>query len=177
MNSLTNQEYLELCQKLVDQQYDAVDIDNYNKGINKMEWIPAEPESKKRVRQDTGIIDLTTIHSSKIKEQLLLKTNFRIGKFKIKINRYINNHYLIPKESPTIIENNIVTIWEQRNRTPNGIPCNIDCALYLNTDDRFTGRPWLTHFKYKNISDNMSIDTIVEMVRWLRCVEKLSAFL
>jgi hypothetical protein len=182
MNSLTNQEYLELCQKLVDQQYDDA-VDNYD--AFKMEWISAEPEAKEKIinYNDRCIFDLTTVHSSKIKEQLLLNNNFRVGKFKIRIFRYQQRHQILPKKGLTVsnILNdkifNAIEIWEERNRTPNGIPCKIDYPMIFDEDDRFTGCEWVGYFGDGNEGRSIPINTVVEIVRWLRCVMKLSAFL
>ena len=172
MKSLTNEEYLALCQKLVEEQYDHA-IDDYD--IEKMEWIPAESEAKKKMVQanTNGIIDLTNVKSSEIKKQLLLCTNFRIGTFKVRIDRY--------QELP--IDNNAVmtmslTVWEEKKTTPSGLPCKMDQAANIEKDNSFTNRPWLKYFKgYGNSAHHVPIDTVADIFRWMQAVKKLSAFL
>lgn len=167
MKSLTDQEYIELCQKLVDQQYDDA-IEDYD--INKMEWIPAEPEVKKQLQANVnGMIDLTTVRSSEIKKQIQLCTNFKVGKFKLRLSRYFEqNDQATPKYT--------VEVWEEKDRTPNGMPCRIDFPIDLAKDKRFAGRPWLKHFR-GSYGRDVPLDTVVEIMRWMQAIKKLIAFL
>lgn len=71
MSSFTsNAEYLSLCQKLVDQQYDEDALEDYN--IQEMEWMPAEPVAKEKIinAHTTATIDLTNVKASEIKKQI-----------------------------------------------------------------------------------------------------------
>lgn len=79
MKSLTDQDYLELIQSLVDQQYDTA-VDDYD--IEKMEWIPSESEIKEKFHKSktNGLIDLTNIKSVKLKEEILKCTNLKVGR-------------------------------------------------------------------------------------------------
>lgn len=171
MSTLTNEEYLALCQKLADQQYDDA-VDDYD--ISKMEWIPAESETREKLlRANTvGMIDLTTVRSSEIKKQILLCTNLKVGKFKMRTSRTFDG-----LTEPTI-ENLTFSleIWEEKNRTPNGMPCQMDFPMAPGKDTRFKGRPWLKYFNGSNAS-KVPYDTVVEIVRWMQAVKKLTAFL
>ena len=170
MKSLTDQEYLELIQKFVDQQYDQVDDHN----TEKMEWIPAEPEYKKKIHQanTAGMIDLTHVKSTKIKEELLKCTNLKVGNFKVRIKRYngVPSHQGIQMTVD-------MEVWEERNQTPSGRPCKIDFPMLFYKDNRFLGRPWVKYFNQGNFATNVPIDTAVEIVRWLQALKKLTAFL
>lgn len=183
MKSLTNEEYLALCQKLVDQQYDNA-IDDYD--VEKMEWIPAEPEIKHHIQQNVnGMIDLTHVKSSEIQKQIQLCTNFKVGKFKFRLNRYFDflrngtstMSVQPPKNGEKYTMKFSMEVWEEKDRTPNGMPCKIDFPIALAKDNRFTGRPWLKHFTGNGSGRDLTIETVVEIVRWMQAVKKLTAFL
>jgi hypothetical protein len=171
MKSLTDQEYLELIQKMVDQQYDNA-IDEYD--IEKMEWIPSEPEIKKKIHRanTAGMIDLTNVKSTKIKEELLKCTNLKVGPFKVRIKRYNG------APSQQGIQMTVdMEVWEERTQTPSGHPCRIDYPMVFYKDTRFKGRPWLKYFNQGNFGSNVPIDTAVEILRWMQAIKKLTAFL
>ena len=167
--AFSDQEYLELCQKLVERQYDDVE-----KEIPiQMEWIPSEPEIKQKMRQasTSGTIDLTNVRSTKIKDEILKCTNLKIGFFKVRIMRY----HEVPSQTGPVMTCN-VQVLEERHKTPNGMDCKIDYPLNLDKDTRFANRPWLKYFK-GNIAFNVPIDTVVEIIRWMQAVKKLTVFL
>ncbi len=174
MKSLTDREYLELLSRLVDQQYDDA-IDDYD--IDKMEWIPAEPEVKSKIPEPNtwGMIDLTNVLSNKIKEELLKCTNLKIGNFKIRIARYNG----VPSQQGAKLCMDL-EIKEARTKTPSGMPCGPSGVEYpadLLKDSRFKGRPWLKYFKDGSYAHNVPIDVVVEIVRWMQALKKLTAFL
>lgn len=169
MKSFTNEEYLALCQKLLEEQYDEA-LDDYN--IADMEWIPSESEvKKKRDRANTnGVIDLSEMKSNLIKPQLFKCTNLKVGFFKLRI-RHCNEEESDDKALFTI------EVWEERHKTPNGMPCKIDFPMVFAKDSRFKDRPWLKHFQGGSSAYRLPIDTLVEIIRWMQVVKKLSAFL
>jgi hypothetical protein len=171
MKSFTNEEYLELCQKLIDEQYGDEAIEDYN--ISDMEWMPSESEVKKKKLQanTNGMIDLTDIKASKIKDELFKCTNFKVGNFKIRINHY----YGMPEEEFKLKLG--VEVWEERHKTPNGMPCKIDYPMIFAKDSRFKNRPWLNDFQGGNSAYRVPIDTVVEIIRWMQAVKKLTAFI
>jgi hypothetical protein len=170
MSELTNEEYLALCQKLVDQQYNDA-VDDYD--ISKMEWIPAESEAKEKMLKvnHSGMIDLTHVRSTKIKEEIFKCGNLKIGDFKIIISHFSG----IPSQEGSNLCCNL-RIMTHQSRTMNGMPCNMDFDANLKKDSRFNGRPWLKYFG-NGYGDNIPIDTLVEIVRWLQAIKKMTAFL
>lgn len=169
MKSLSDQDYIRLLQQLTEQQYDDA-IDDYD--INKMEWIPAEAEIKKKLESlnHHGMIDLTTVKSSKLKEEIKKCANLRVGTFKIMLTHI----------HPNPINGDIgydLHIKEECTKTPSGMPCRIDYRADISKDSRFKGRPWLKYFKGEGYASNVPIDTVVEIVRWMQVVKKLSAFI
>jgi hypothetical protein len=169
MKSLNDQEYLELLQKLVDAQYDDA-ITDYD--IANMEWMPAEPEAKEQMLavKHNGMIDLTHVRSGKIKEEIFKCSNLVVGDFKITVTRFNG----IPSQQGAKLCCNL-RIMGHQSRTMNGMPCNMDTSVDLNKDARFNGRSWLKYFN-SNLATNVPIDTVVEIVRWMQAIKKLSAF-
>jgi hypothetical protein len=171
MSPISKNDYLKLLQEYVDQQYDDA-IDDYN--IEEMEWMN-EPEIKMKVIQanSNGTIDLTEVKADKIKDELFKCTNLKIGTFKIRINRY---HGLPSNDGSLIVMN--LEVWEEKKHTPNGHPCKIDFPLIFHKDTRFIGRNWVTkYFDKKSVAYNVPVETVIEIVRWMQAVTKLSAFL
>jgi len=169
MKSFTDQEYLDLIQSLVDQQYDDA-IEDYD--IDKMEWIPAESEIKKKLESlnHHGMIDLTNVKSTKLKEEIKKCANLRVGAFKIALTSI----------RPNPIKGDVgydLEIREERTKTPSGQPCRVDYRVDLTKDSRFRGRPWLKYFLGNGVASNVPIDSVVEIVRWMQAVKKLTAFL
>lgn len=171
MKSFTDQEYLALIQQLVDQQYDDA-IDDYD--IAKMEWAPAEPEIKKKLEQPNyaGMIDLTTVKSGKIKEEIMKCANIKVGAFKIVVGR----HNLVPSQQGGKIAFDL-EVREEKSKTPSGMPCRVDYRVDLSKDSRFRGRPWLKYFMGNGVATNVPVDTVVDIVRWMQAIKKLTAFL
>lgn len=171
MKSLTDSEYLELLSKLVDEQYEDA-LDEYD--IQKMEWMPSEPEVKQKIHQasTSGMIDLTNVLSSKIKEEILKCTNLKCGVFKIRVSRYNG----VPSQQGAKMCLDL-EVKEERTQTPSGHPCRVDYPMNFHKDTRFKNRPWLKYFNEKGYASNVPIEIVVEIVRWMQAVKKLSAFL
>ena len=169
--SFTDQEYLELLQKLVDGQYDDA-IDDYD--IEEMEWIPSEPEivqkKKKEVNHNISV-DLTKVKSANLEREVNRAGNIKVGSFKIIITEYHTE--FDPNGDKLFCDLKVVV---HQSKTMNGFPCNMDTDIDLAKDNRFSGRQWLKYFQY-NRGDNVPMETVVEIVRWLQIINKLPAFL
>lgn len=165
--SFTDQEYLELLQKLVDDQYDEA-IDDYD--IKEMEWIPSEPEivkKKKKAVNHNISVDLTNVKSTQLAREVNRAGNIKVGNFKIIVREYHEDGYQLTCD---------LRVVAHQSKTMNGFPCNMDTDVNLAGDSRFKGRPWLSYFEY-NRAENVPIETVVEIVRWMQAIKKLSAFL
>ena len=170
MKSLSDQDYLRLLQKLTDQQYDDA-IDDYD--INKMEWIPSEPEVKEKIKASTwGMIDLTNVKSNKIREEIQKCTNLKVGPYKIRVSRY----HGVPSQLGAQICLDL-EVMEERTHTPSGMPCRIDYRMDFTKDSRFKKCHWVKYFDTSGCANNIPLDTVVEIVRWMQISKKLSAFL
>lgn len=167
MKTLTDNEYLDLIQKLSDCQYDEEydDIDmNY-------EVYEAKSAVKKFIPNTNGFINLTEIASDKIKDAIFKYANLQIGDFKICITKYNGEP---GQEGATITTN--IEIFETRYKTPAGYQCKIDYPVVFEKDKRFTTKSWIKYFN-TNFGDNIPIDTVVDIIRWLQAITKYPAFL
>jgi hypothetical protein len=170
MKSLSDQDYLELLQRITNQQYDDA-IDDYD--INKMEWIPAEPEIKEKIKAQTwGMIDLTHVKSSKIKEEIQKCTNLKAGAFKLRVSRYNG----VPSQQGAKLCLDLC-VMEERTQTPSGRPCKVDYPMNFSKDSRFSKCHWVKYFDAAGQGTNVPLDTVVEIIRWMQAAKKLSAFL
>ena len=169
MKSFTNEEYLALCNKLLDEQYDEA-LDDYD--VSRMEWMPDTVVAKKKREKanSNGVIDLTNAKSNTIKPQLFKCINLKVGLFKLRIRT--SDDSLDDDKMLFSVE-----VWEERHKTPNGMPCKVDYAMDFFKDSRFKDRPWLKYFKSGSYANGMPVDTLVEVIRWMQVVKKLSAFL
>lgn len=162
---MTKQEYLDMCQKLLDAQYNEDDSDN---SLKDTAWIPAEPEAKLKMRAPltSNIIDLTNMKKDKITEYLCKGSLFKIHNFTIKTRDFDE-------------ENNLfhITLYEDRIKTPSGQPCKMTYPLDVGRDTRFTGRLWLNYFFGSGWGKKIPLETMVEIVRFLQIIKKLSAFI
>lgn len=155
---------------LVDHQYDDA-VDDYD--IENMEWIPAESEAKERMLKvnHSGMMDLTHVKSNLIKEEIFKCGNLKVGDFKIIINHFSG----VPSQEGSKLCCNL-KIMQHQSRTMNGMPCNMDSVVNLNTDMRFNSRPWVKYFS-GSYANNVPIDTVVDIIRWLQAIKKMTAFL
>lgn len=166
MSNFTKQEYLELCQRLLDEQYSS---DDESDDTSAIAWIPAESEIKNKmtaVRNAQGFIDLTKMKKEKIKEAIQKCDNFRVHDFTIRIN-----HYNDKSDSFSI------TLYEDKTKTPSGNPCKMTYPVLIEKDSRFNGRSWITYFKGSKYGGNIPTDTLIEIIRFLQIIKKLSAFI
>ena len=174
-HQFNHRQYLDLCQQLAEEQYDT--FDDVVEDVGEMEWIPAEPEAKIKMERyrDTsgsGMIDLTGVKSSQIKDQLFKGTFFRVGAFKIKITRY----NAVPSKDGSQLTMD-VAIWEEKFFTPSGRPCKMDYPLAPDRDERFSAKAWARkYFAGSSSACNMPIDAVVEVIKWLGAVKKIGAF-
>jgi hypothetical protein len=160
------QAYLDLCQRLLDEREGDEDTSD---GIEMLVWIPATSKVKENMEASInyGVIDLSNIKGSKIKEQLSKGKYFKVDGFSIKVITH-----------DPVKDQFYIMIYEDKNKTPLGRPCKMTYKLKPTLDTRFDGRPWLSYFTYYDGSaKNIPADGMVEIVRFLQIIKKLSAFI
>jgi len=164
------QEYLKYLQYLTDQQYDYSDEPEEEK-IPDDAWIWADPPEKEKMKNIifNGVIDATNLRKSEIKKAIGQSKNIKVGNFTIRLVDFYGRG---PLDKGTLS----LRIYEKRTQTPTGQPCNMDYDAELHKDDRFNGRPWLSYFE-GSYGREIPIDTIVDIVKWMQVIKKLTAFL
>lgn len=163
-------EYLKYLQYLTDNKYDySEEPETDNTPDNS--WIWSEPPAKSKMKSVVfnGIVDAINLRKEHIKEALGKAKNIQVGSFTLHVSSYYG---LDPLQENTFS----FTVYERKTKTPTGQPCSMDLKADLTKDNRFTGRPWLSYFKGSHARD-VPIDTIVDIIRWMQALKKLTAFL
>jgi len=177
-NRLSTQEYYDLIKKLIEQQYTDESETDYNTSYSDG-WITAEPEIKQKMKllADEGTVDLTDIKSNKIKELIIqtkrknIKSGIKIGDFLIKITR---SEYYNPDMSDLIVD---ICIYEEQHKTKSGAPAKLLFKIDTVKDSRFAQCSWNNYFNQFKVAKNVPINILVNIVRWLQAIRKLTAFL
>lgn len=172
-NTLNEQEYLDLISRITGEQYDQLDDDEIE-GLEDIAWTPANPEVKEKLFRagNTGSIDLTNTKKSQILDSLFKHNNIKVYDFLIRITKY---HGEVGKVGATITVD--IEVYDEIHKTPlSNIPCKMLVAFDIKNDNRFINRPWLSQFSWNN-GKNIDPDTLVDIIRWMQVVKKLSAFL
>ncbi len=162
-------EYLKYLKELTDGQYSFEEDDSPD--VPDDSWVWAEPPAKEKMKNIifNGMVEATNLRKVEIKDALSKAKNIQVGSFTIRIRDFYGKN---PLEKGTLS----FDVFERKTRTPNGQPCSMDYRADLSKDDRFNTRPWITYFNGSGARD-VPIDTIVDIVKWMQAVKKLSAFL
>lgn len=171
MKNSIEEEYIKILQDLVEHQYSDGPEENE---VPPEAWVPSESIIAKRAKRITpnyyGSIDVTNFKKDKIKDAIYQCMNIKVGEFLIKITSY--NDLYIDKEKTMNI-----AIWEKRYRTPSGNPCNMEFKANLLKDTRFTSRPWLNLFTNGGSAIRVPMDTLIDIIRWLQAIKRMTVFL
>lgn len=172
-NSFTRKDYLSLIQKFAEEQYDTPEdeepkIEDY--------WIPSEPEIKKKIQEPTnaGAADVTKVKKDQIMDCLKKFRNIKVGNFLVKITKYHTD------ESGDFTKGMVdLYIYEEKSKTASGQPTKMHNKINLAKDDRFDSRPWLSHSNRYNPEylTKVPMETVLDIVRWLQGIHRMSAFL
>lgn len=173
MNSISKEEYLKLLEEISNHQYDDEEDDVPN--VEDDSWIWAESPAKDRMMRlnHHGVIDVTKFRKEKIRDALYKCTNIQVGSFMIRISTYHGYPDKLGKGTDLTMD---IETWEKRYKTPSGNPCNMDFRVDLSDDNRFTGRPWLLLFKGSS-ARKIPVETVVEIIRWMQAIKRMTAFL
>jgi|ERR1035437_191717 hypothetical protein len=177
MSEFNNKEYLELINRLLDEQYsdDACDLP-----ITSDSWIPAETEIKNKISK---LKENINIDLSKAKKSEILKiftdykqANIKVDNFRIKVESYImHDRYKedYKGEGDPIFS---IRVYEEKSRTPGGFPCKMEYSVDFNKDKRFSNRFWLNKLG-NGFGSNLTINETVDIIKYMQIVKKLAAFL
>lgn len=168
--SLTSKEFFDLVNRLVDQQYDS-DTENDEPSFEDA-WMPAEPEAKQKLKlkESNGVIDLTNVKKDKIKDLIAKSNSIKVGDFLIKITK---SEYYETNMSDLKVD---MCIYEEKHRTETGRPCKLLFKLDSIKDTKFSQCSWNSYFNQFKHGKNIPLNTIIDIIRWLQAVKKLTAF-
>ena len=160
---ISKEEYWKLIEQVLKEQDDS-DMDDF---VDCNAWIPSEPV-KKPLLERFGSIDATKLKRDAAKQALQKYQILNIGQFVLTIK--------LP-EDKTDKEKYIVCLYETKNITPLGRPCNMQYKVNLFKDTRFENRSWLTYFKKHGASNPIPEAVVLDIVRWIQAIIKLPAFI
>ncbi|CAM6006090.1 unnamed protein product [Sphagnum balticum] len=146
--------------------------DNYSEDA----WMPAvSPHKEKMFRTvRNGQLDITKYRKEQIKDAIYKVTNLIVGEFLIHITEY---HGMKAGNKPQESKLNLdIILYRTKYKTETGQHCNMQFKLDPRTDNRFTGKPWLEMFAGSR-ADNIPVDTLVDIIRWLQALKRINAFL
>lgn len=174
MKTLSKEEYLKLLEEIACE--DSPDYEqNLSEILGDVSWSPSISPAKEAMLkklQFSGTVDATHMKRAQLKEALAKSKNLQVGHFSIKIIGFYDSE----KHQTSFMTLNI---YERRTKTATGQPCNMDYKIDVFSDNRFAGRPWLHLFgnNSQGKATNVSMDTAIEIVKWLQALKKLAVFL
>lgn len=136
-------------------------------------WVEVKPEIKEKLfrARKSGTTDLTHARSGAIKGLLFNHNNIKIYDFVIGITKYHGN--LESDKLELLVD---ISILKEEEKLFNGKITKWYKLFDITHDDRFADAPWIFHFSY-NVAEEINADTLVEIIRRMQVVKKLSAFL
>lgn len=177
MTPISKDDYLKLLEDLSNDQYGSDDYSD-EQHIPDEAWIPSESGVKEMIRFKNlhGKIDVTKYRKEQIQDALYKCMNIQVGEFLIKIESYHGQPDKFGKGANLTMD---IEIWEKRYVTPTGRPCNMDFRIDWSKDNRFFGRKWLSYFSggTRSSAFNVPVETVIEIVRWMQALKRMTAFL
>lgn len=169
---MTDQEYFELIKRLVNQQY-TLEEESVTNDLTGS-WIPAESEAKQRMmrlKENTGFCDLTNIKKNKMREFIVKSNGIKVGQFVAKI---IKSEYSEKDMKDLVLD---ITLYEEKYKTSSGNPAVLLNKIDPVKDFRFSKCHWVTYWNTFQVGKKIPIEKVLDVVRWLQGVRKLTAFI
>lgn len=156
MNSLSAEEFLKLIEESQDQDFEEEVANNTYKAGKPISGI------------DRKVLNATELKKKDIIDALCSCTNISVGEFLIRIDAYRGS----PQTNGSDL-NLDVTLFEKISQNNSYINNRINTSI----DDRFKNRHWSEYFDTNGKAFNIPADTIVDVVKWLQALTKLTIFL
>lgn len=174
MSTISKEDYLKLLEELSRDEDNPYDIETYP--IPEEAWMPAESHAKEKMKivNHSGTIDILNYKKNKIQEALYKCMSMKIGRYLLKINEY---HGIPNKKGETADLKMDIAVWEMKFTTPSGAPCRMEYRMNFHKDSRFATRPWLNLFSASGMADDVPVETVVDIIKWLQVIQKIGAFL
>jgi hypothetical protein len=163
---ITKEDYL----RMIREAYASSNEDDLDDYIDCDAWVPAEPIVKKKVGPVSNLlssVDATNLKKDAIERIIRRTKQINVGKFLV----LIKDHFEGKDESFNVI------IYETKNKTPTGLSCNIQVKVNMSKDSRFSDRKWKNNFKNGIFGQKLSPEALVDVLKWLQAVTKLTCFL
>ncbi len=163
MNTLTAEQYRKLIEQLFDKQYNELsDEELADAGL-----LPEKSYAKEQIKspENNAVLDLTNTKRDDIIAQLQQKHNIRVGSFLIRTGSYRT-------EPENIAVAYSVSIYEELK----GFGNKKIVKVRPYKDNRFAGRSWTSNFDDRDNGDGKNIP-MIDLVKWLQAISKMSAFL
>jgi len=176
MTFLSKEEYLRLIESAQkDEEYDQVD--SYD--IPSDAWIPSESPNKEKMLRSWaasahGMVDVLNYRKGQIQDAIYKCMNLQVGDFIIHIRRYSGHPKDKQLHGPLTLD---ISVMQEKHKTPSGAPCKMSYKFDFFQDNRFTDRPWITYFNSAGYATNVPVEIVIEIVKYMQALRKLSAFL
>jgi hypothetical protein len=174
MKSISKDEYWKLIQSSYEDEDELSYADDYDNG-----WIPATYFAKQRMEQskqaiiNSTVIDVLKYRKEQLKDTIYKYMNLKVGEFLIHIRSY-NGKPTDKQAEPLTLD---IVVMQEKTKTPSGSPCKMSYKMDFFQDNRFTGRPWLAHFTSAGYATHIPVETVIDIVKWMQSIYRLSAFL
>jgi hypothetical protein len=174
MNNISKEEYLRLLEELANEEDYGEDQEDTS--VPEDSWIWGESPNKEKIKklQYQSVIDVTKFKKDKIQDALYKTSTIQCHEFTIKIAAYHGRPEKVTSNNDLSMD---IVVWEKRYKTPSGNPCNMDFKKDFFKDNRFSNRPWLTYFSANGSADDIPVKTVVEIIRWMQGIKRMTAFL
>ena len=172
MSTFSKEDYLKMLEDIANQQYQEPEEPVEDVPADSWIWSVSPVKEKLMTAKLHSTSDATNLHRDQIKKAIKNTRNIQCGPFSIKIKGYYQSEKL---------DNDFMhlDVYERRTKTPTGQKCNMDYRADLTSDKRFADRPWIIYFSKDNpgIAKNVPIDTVVDIIKWMQALKKLTVFL
>lgn len=159
ISTMTLEEYTKLIQEIMAK-------DNLEEDYQQA-WIPSEPIYKPKIDPLNGKINLTDIKAAQISNAIKNNKTIEIGDFLILITDIDN---------PKNITLRDIKVFERVYKTGTGRPCNMQLPLNIGKDKRFSKAGFQKLFMYNGAKD-LTLEQLVDIIKWIKAVNKLTVFI
>lgn len=168
--NISKEDYLKMLEELYEESYGS------EEDVSIESWMPSEPFAKERMKkaEQNKVLDILKYKKNKIQESLYSHTNIKIGPYLIRIHEYHGLPDRVNKQANLSMD---ISVWETKYRTPSGAPCRMEYRKNFHTDDRFQNKPWLNYFNNSGDAHNIPVETVVDVIRWLQAIQRMTVFL
>lgn len=168
MKNYSNQQYLEMLKKLVEEQYSDLSEGALESYIDPQQIImerKVERIKNNMNNNSSQICDVTNCKRKDIEKKVANCRNFVVGNFSIRVSQVQNSG---------IVD---IDIYENKISTNFAVPSQIQHKLDILKDTRFKTCSWAKYFNHFKRGSNIPQETLVEIIKWLQVASSIGTFL